>query len=150
MSCYVPDVGEQSRGARGEEPSTHVVPPVIVGGGDGLDSYRVEQYLPADLRLREGEAALVVIRGPSEGSVYRLGTDRVEIGRTGSEITLRHQTVSRRHAAVERVDSGFVLTDLASLNGLHVNGSRVERALLRHGDQVQIGLFKLLFVAPGH
>lgn len=140
-------MAEERRGDRGEEPSTHVVP-AVVADGDGLDTYRVEQHMPVDLRLREGEGALIVIRGSQEGSVYLLGPDRVEIGRDRGCITLPHQTVSRHHAAVERVDSAFFITDLGSLNGLHVNGSPVERALLRHGDQVQIGMFKLLFVAP--
>ena len=140
-------MAEERRGDCGDEPSTHAVPPVVLDGdGDGLDAYRAAQHVPVDLRLREGEAALIIVRGWPEGSVHHLGPDRVEIGRDG-DIALRHQTVSRRHAAVERVDDAFVITDLGSLNGLHVNGSPVERAVLRHGDQVQIGMFKLLFVA---
>ena len=134
--------------APAEGPRTRGVPRVTVDEADGLDAYRVEHFLPAGLRLAEGEGALVVIRGASEGSVYVLGSDRLEIGRDRGDVALPHQTVSRCHAVVERADGAFWIADLGSLNGTYVNGAPVERARLSHGDQVQIGMFKLVFVSP--
>ena len=32
-----------------------------------------------------------------------------------------------------------------SLNGTYVNQERIERAVLRHGDELQIGKFRLVF-----
>ena len=37
------------------------------------------------------------------------------------------------------------MADSGSLNGTYVNQERVERAQLRHGDELQIGKFRLVF-----
>ena len=33
----------------------------------------------------------------------------------------------------------FTLTDLGSANGVYVNGERVQRAILSHGDEIKVG-----------
>ena len=38
-----------------------------------------------------------------------------------------------------------MVADSGSLNGTYVNQERVERAALRHGDELQIGKFRLVF-----
>jgi pSer/pThr/pTyr-binding forkhead associated (FHA) protein len=43
-----------------------------------------------------------------------------------------------------------VVRDLGSLNGTYVNRDLVEQQLLRHGDEVQIGKFRLVFFASPH
>jgi len=117
-------------------------------GDDGLDEHRANQYTPM-FALGDSEAALVVTRGPSAGSCFRLSGDRLEIGRGDVDIPLTDHTVSRRHAAIERLGSDFWIEDLDSLNGVLLNGRPVKRALLTDGDQLQVGLFKLLFFARG-
>ena len=57
--------------------------------------------------------------------------------------------MSRRHVVVERDDDGYTLRDVGSLNGTYVNRKRVDEAPLRHGDEVQIGRFRLSFVLGG-
>lgn len=48
--------------------------------------------------------------------------------------------VSRRHCCIAQVDDRWVLRDLGSMNGCHVNGKRVEReADLSAGDEVLVG-----------
>ena len=116
--------------------------------GDDLDEHRANRYTPS-FTLAESEAALVVTRGPSAGSCFRLDGARVEVGRDAVDIPLTDRTVSRRHAAVERVGDAFWIEDLDSLNGVLVNGRVVKRARLADGDQLQIGLFKLLFFDHG-
>ena len=117
-------------------------------GDDGLDEHRNNRYTPT-FALADSEAALVVTRGPSAGSCFRLDGGRVEVGRGDVDIPLTDHTVSRRHAAVERVGQDFWIEDLDSLNGVLVNGRPVKRARLVDGDRLQIGLFKLLFFAHG-
>jgi pSer/pThr/pTyr-binding forkhead associated (FHA) protein len=39
------------------------------------------------------------------------------------------------------------LTDVGSLNGTYVNRERVEEATLHSGDEIQVGKFKLVFLA---
>ena len=53
-------------------------------------------------------------------------------------------TVSRRHAAIQRTPEGYVVTDAGSLNGTYVNQERIERAVLHHGDELQVGKFRLV------
>ena len=96
--------------------------------------------------LPTGSALLVVLRGPNAGSRFLLDTDSVSAGRhPDSDIFLDDITVSRRHAEVQRTDEGYMVADSGSLNGTYVNQKRVERAALRHGDELQIGKFRLVF-----
>ena len=53
-------------------------------------------------------------------------------------------TVSRRHASIERTPEGYVVADEGSLNGTYVNQERIDRAVLHHGDELQVGKFRLV------
>ena len=53
-------------------------------------------------------------------------------------------TVSRRHVEIARTAEGYVVSDVGSLNGTYVNQERVDRAVLVHGDELQIGKFRLV------
>ena len=64
-----------------------------------------------------------------------------------SDIFLDDVTVSRRHAEFRREGSGYTVHDVGSLNGTYVNRERVEAATLSNGDEVQIGKFRLVFIA---
>ncbi|MEN9707113.1 MAG: hypothetical protein RIS31_679 [Actinomycetota bacterium] len=115
---------------------------------DGLD----EEELAAVAALPEHSALLIVKRGPSDGSRFLLDVDVTTAGRhPNAEIFLDDVTVSRKHAEFKREGDGFTVTDLASLNGTYLNGSRVDSARLHDGDEVQVGKFKLTFYAanPG-
>ena len=41
------------------------------------------------------------------------------------------------------------MRDAGSLNGTYLNRERIEEAKLANGDELQIGRFKLVFVAHG-
>ena len=56
-------------------------------------------------------------------------------------------TVSRRHAEIRQVTGGYEVADVGSLNGTYLNRERVEKAPLHDGDELQIGSFKLVFLA---
>ncbi len=101
--------------------------------------------------LPEGVGLLVVRHGPNAGSSYRLDAAVVTAGRhPESEIFLDDITVSRRHAQFERDPEGFSVRDVGSLNGTYVERARVDHAALRHGDEIQIGRYRLSFVMGGH
>lgn len=124
------------------------------------DSPLLESYLSAasgDERAILEEIAngsrdksmLIIFKGPAKGSRYLITSEGATIGRSHeSEVFLDDVTVSRSHAAVAFDDKQvrFVLTDRSSLNGTYVNGSVVEKVILSHGDEVQVGKFHLLFV----
>jgi len=100
-------------------------------------------------RLRPGTGLLVVRRGPASGARFSLDADVTTAGRhPDSDIFLDDITVSRHHAEFRRTDVGFTLRDMGSLNGTYVNRSRIDEAALVGGDEVQIGKYRLLFLAP--
>lgn len=89
---------------------------------------------------------LIVRAGAQAGSRFALDQSVTRLGRhPDSEISLDDITVSRRHASIERTPEGHVVTDAGSLNGTYVNQERIDRMLLRHGDELQIGKFRLVF-----
>jgi len=95
-----------------------------------------------------GSALLVVKRGPNAGSRFMLDTDLTTAGRhPESDIFLDDVTVSRRHAEFYRHPRGFTVRDVGSLNGTYVNRERIEEAHLNDGDEVQVGKFRLMFLA---
>ncbi len=69
----------------------------------------------------------------------------IRVGKAGqAHLRLNDPNVSRQHCVIEIGDSGEVrLTDLESTNGTLVNGVKVSQAVLRPGDEVQIGDTKL-------
>ena len=97
--------------------------------------------------LPDGVGLLVVRHGPNAGSSFRVESAKTTIGRhPDSDIFLDDITVSRRHVVIEQARNGFHLRDAGSLNGTYVNHERVDDADLHHGDEVQIGKYRLSFV----
>ncbi len=112
-----------------------------------IDSPAEEIQVDLD-ELPPGVGMLVVTRGPNSGSRFALDEPLVTAGRhPDSMIFLDDITVSRRHAEVRKVGDGYKVTDVGSLNGTYLNRQRVEEADLHDGDELQIGTFKLLFLA---
>jgi pSer/pThr/pTyr-binding forkhead associated (FHA) protein len=99
----------------------------------------------------EGTPGMFVVRqGPKRGTRIHLDSDQITIGRhPESDIFLDDVTVSRRHAEIRRVGDGFEVTDAGSLNGTYVNQARVEHGRLSNGDELQVGKFKLVYIALG-
>ena len=96
--------------------------------------------------LPTGSALLIVQRGANAGSRFLLNTDTASVGRhPDSDIFLDDISVSRRHATFLRRPEGIVVRDAGSLNGTYVNRDLVDERLLQHGDEVQIGKFRLVF-----
>lgn len=95
--------------------------------------------------IAPGEVMLVVRQGPEIGTRYSLDGDHVSVGRVpGNDIQLDDVTVSRQHAVLVRQGSAWLVRDLGSLNGTYVNSARVEEVLVQHGDEVQVGRFRLV------
>jgi len=112
-----------------------------------IDSPVEELVIKLD-QLSPGIGMLVVTRGPNSGSRYALDEPLVTAGRhPDSVIFLDDITVSRRHAEVRQMADGYEVADSGSLNGTYLNRQRVEKAALTDGDELQIGAFKLLFLA---
>ena len=116
---------------------------------EGEDEAADEFPFPHD-ELEPGQALLLVKRGPNAGSTFLIENDVTTAGRRPeSDVFLDDVTVSRNHAKVERRAGAFFVRDEGSLNGTYVNGERVEETKLASGDEIQIGLFKLVFFSAG-
>lgn len=112
--------------------------------GESLDSF------DAGPGMRGGAPSLLIRAGGGrEGEETALDADLLTIGRhPESHLFLDDVTVSRHHARIVKDATGFAVEDLNSLNGTYVNRRRVERVHLSDGDELQIGKFKLAYLAP--
>ncbi len=94
---------------------------------------------------------LAAYEGELDGQRWMLDKEHTIIGRGADcDVVLPWRQVSRRHARiVRRPDGIYVLYDLGSKNGTHVNGEEVRDTprILQDGDEIQIALcVKLGFV----
>lgn len=93
---------------------------------------------------------LIIQNGQKAGERWLLDSDVVIIGREAGEtdLLLPERQVSRKHAKIERTETGFLLTDLESKNGTFLNGKELrEPKMLQDGDEIQIALsVKIAFV----
>ncbi len=114
-----------------------------------LDAQPPGEEISVDLAEIAPGGVLVATRGPNAGSEFALEHVITTAGRhPDSDIFLDDVTVSRRHVQVERTASGYVVRDVGSLNGTYVNQGRIEADTpIENGDEVQVGRFKLVFVA---
>jgi pSer/pThr/pTyr-binding forkhead associated (FHA) protein len=86
--------------------------------------------------------ALIQTDGPEGKLRVVLERELLSIGRAaGSDIHLDNDNVSRNHARLMRIDGEYTLEDLESRNGIYLNGVAVHAAVLRDGDEVQLGDF---------
>lgn len=84
--------------------------------------------------------------------VAPLEREWTRVGRSlAADVRFDDPTVSRRHALIVRQADGVRVLDDRSLNGVFVNGERVEWHVLRDGDEILVGRYRLVFleaVAP--
>src|ERR1044071_3268723 len=90
---------------------------------------------------------LAAISGKLKGAIFALNEESLVIGReTAANLCIPDASVSRRHSKIEKNDTGFVITDLESLNGTFINDVPIKSRLLEHGDRVRIGDSQFLFL----
>ncbi len=125
----------------------------VVDGQVNLDT--LIQSLDADnqsvvsqvLAATEPTALLLVLKGAGRGNRFMINNSGATIGRAvDSGIFLDDVTVSRKHATIT-CDQDFTFTDLGSLNGSYLNNERATTAVLKSGDEIQIGKFHLVFIS---
>jgi len=92
---------------------------------------------------------LIAREGQLVGERWIIESEEFMIGRGGDcQIILPERQVSRYHAKITNEHGRYVLHDLGSKNGTHLNGTRVQGSTqLKDGDEIQIALrVKLLFI----
>jgi hypothetical protein len=114
---------------------------------------------PRDIKATLAEARKR-IEQPGEYLCFAEGTETrtvplsrewTRIGRSlAADVRFDDPTVSRRHALIVRQPDGVRVLDDRSLNGVFVNGERIDGRLLQDGDEIIVGRYRLsyLVVAP--
>ena len=79
--------------------------------------------------------------GPTTGAIYPLEKESLSIGRDSANgIQINDPEMSRRHARLQMQGGKYVIEDLGSTNGTHVNGQKLAAPyVLKHGDVVSFG-----------
>jgi pSer/pThr/pTyr-binding forkhead associated (FHA) protein len=89
----------------------------------------------------------LVLRDGDRVSVKPVTQEWIRIGRSlAADLRLDDPTVSRRHALLCRQADRVRVLDDRSLNGLFLNGERVEWHDLVDGDELIVGRFRLYFL----
>jgi signal transduction histidine kinase len=89
---------------------------------------------------------LIYNPGEPDEKCFAIGDAAVTIGRAEDQaICVPHKSLSRCHARIEPSDGRFFIVDLDSKNGTQVNGVRIQRREIRHGDTITLGDLDLLF-----
>jgi DNA-directed RNA polymerase subunit RPC12/RpoP len=99
---------------------------------------------PAALLGQPGE--YICFEDAGEVVVVPLTREWTRIGRgLAADVRFDDPTVSRRHALIVRGADGLRVLDDRSLNGVFVNGARVEWSPLAHGDEIRVGRHRLYY-----
>jgi pSer/pThr/pTyr-binding forkhead associated (FHA) protein len=140
-SNFCPHCGERLREHTGDTTGLMKIP-----APDTLEDLTEEQVTAVEA-LPQGSALLIALRGQDRGARYLLDSDKVVAGRSPeSDIFLDDITVSRQHCVFQRGEGQITVADQGSLNGTYVNRALIDGAVvLRAGDEVQIGKFRLVF-----
>jgi pSer/pThr/pTyr-binding forkhead associated (FHA) protein len=123
---------------------------------EGVDAETTLSYTPealaedASSRVEGVEGPALVVRsgGGRSGEAFLLRQESTTIGRSPDcDVFLDDVTVSRRHAVITEQDGRFEVEDLGSLNGTFLNRHRIERGALTDDDELQVGKYRLVFLA---
>ena len=91
---------------------------------------------------------LVAISGPLKGTVRALTEGQLSLGRdTANQIMIGDSALSRKHCAISQVSAGvYEISDLESHNGTFVNGIKITRTPIQHGDRICVGTSEFVFL----
>jgi len=100
---------------------------------------RAARVLDAEPPARRRPSSRAVLAGNGRRTVVE--SDPFVIGRSRDcDLTIEDPNISRRHAELRTEGGAWVVADLGSTNGIKVNRRRVDRAALRTGDRITLGV----------
>ena len=116
-------------------------------GADAADEDDVRGLFEAAEGQLEQPGQYLVYRESDRVLVVALAREWTRIGRSlAADVRFDDPTVSRRHALIVRQADGVRVLDDRSLNGVFVNGERVEWRALADGDEIVVGRYRLHYV----
>jgi two-component system, cell cycle response regulator len=102
---------------------------------------------PVEVSSEPACMVLIYPTGDLLGKRFTMEREALLIGRTTEcDIVVELDSVSRRHARIQRERTNIVVHDLGSTNGTYVNQVQIKSRVLSDGDQIKIGnaIFKFL------
>ena len=118
------------------------------GRTTALPAVSDEQAMIADARtLVDEPGEYLAFEKDGATALVPLTREWTRIGRSlAADVRFDDPTVSRRHALIVRQADGVRVLDDRSLNGVFVNGERVEWSVLKDGDEILVGRYRLYFL----
>ncbi len=89
------------------------------------------------------------VSGETFGRIFPVGQTIVAGRQSECEIHIPSDGISRRHAELKLTADGVMVEDLGSANGTYINDRRINRELLRPGDELRFDTVRFLLLAPG-
>jgi hypothetical protein len=89
---------------------------------------------------------LKVFRGDEHVRTEQFTREIIKIGRLSSaHLCLEDDRISRIHSVIEVAPDGRIsIIDMGSAEGTFVNGKRVSKGALRHGDEIKLGSLRIV------
>ncbi|EQC51377.1 GGDEF domain-containing protein [Bacteriovorax sp. DB6_IX] len=105
----------------------------------------------AENEASEKPAALLVVGGELNGTLFDLTTEEILCGRSAkNEITLEFNGISREHFKLTAIEGGYQVEDAGSRNGTFLNNEKLDGPKeLNKGDIIKIGAVALKFLPKG-
>ncbi len=110
------------------------------------DFFRIADEHGTFVTLAYNDGSGAVQEAIPEIKPFQLGANIVTIGRAPDNmVVLNHPQVSGHHAHLEKVGNDYRIVDLGSTNHVYVGGQLVRDSVLRAGNEIRIGPFKLTY-----
>ncbi len=92
-------------------------------------------------------ALLIIYDEPGGSREVKIDKDKILIGRReDNDIVLSDIFVSRSHATIVKKGGEYTIEDNRSTYGTFVNGRKINKAILRYGDEIRIGNTIIAFI----
>ena len=98
--------------------------------------------------------AILALRSESASvtaTTFLFASGTAILGRSSKcDLTVKHETISRRHAELAVMDQAISVRDLGSCNGTFIDNERIVNAILREGQFAKFGsvVFRAILVFP--
>jgi diguanylate cyclase (GGDEF)-like protein len=115
---------------------------------------QITRVAPVQVQTKGAKKAFLVMiypAGAQMGRRYELKKERTIIGRgSDADVVVERESVSRKHAAIEKRGNAYWVADLNSTNGTYLNDVAIDEARLRDGDFVKTGNAIYKFLSGGN
>ena len=117
------------------------------GGGSEPSAEERETWIGESRAAIEAPGQYLIFERDGGTETIALQREWTRVGRSlAADVRFDDPTVSRRHALIVKQPVGVRVLDDRSLNGVFVNGERVEWRELNDGDEIVVGRYRLTFL----